>query len=85
MQKSGFPKLCHYAGFLQIRSQTVNGERFPGVNFHRFHPMKFFMGKLLWCLTLNNAIIQACIKCFIAILGSIDLISSGQGIFSPTL
>ena len=77
--------MCHYAGFSHIGSQTVNGERFPGVNFHGFHPMKFVTGNLSWCLTLNNAIIQAYIKCFIAILRSIDLISSGQGIFSPTL
>ena len=23
---------------------TVNGERFAGINFYRFHPIKFFMG-----------------------------------------
>ena len=30
---------------------TVNGERFAGLNFCRFHPMKFFTGKLSRCLT----------------------------------
>ena len=28
---------------------TVNGERFTGLNFRGFHPIKFFTGKLLRC------------------------------------
>ena len=28
----------------------VNGERFTSLIIHRFHPMKFFTGKLQWCL-----------------------------------
>ena len=35
----------------------VNRERFAGLNFCGFHPMKFFMGILLRCLMLNNAIL----------------------------
>ena len=33
---------------------TVNGERFAGLNFRGFHPMKLFTGKLSWCLTFHN-------------------------------
>ena len=32
---------------------SVNRERFTGLNFHGFHPMKFFTGKLSQCLMLN--------------------------------
>ena len=32
---------------------TVNGERFSGLNFRGFHPMKFFTGKVLRCLTFK--------------------------------
>ena len=35
-------------------STTVNGERFAGLNFRGFHPMKFFTGKLSWCLMFTT-------------------------------
>ena len=41
------------------RNYTVNGERFTGLNFCGFHPMKFFTGKLSWWLTLST---YACIN-----------------------
>ena len=39
---------------LHIHTYTVNGERFAGVNFCGFHPMKFFIGKLLQALHLKH-------------------------------
>ena len=33
---------------------TVNGERFSGLNFRGFHPVKFFTGKLLLCLIFKT-------------------------------
>ena len=35
-------------------SYTVNGETFAGLNFHGFHPMKFFTGKILRCLAFKT-------------------------------
>ena len=32
---------------------TINGERFAGLKFCGFHPIKFFMGKLSRCLTFK--------------------------------
>ena len=34
---------------------TVNGERFAGLNFRGFHPMKFFTGKTFVMLTLKQS------------------------------
>ena len=36
-----------------ISVSIVNGERFTGLNFRGFHPMKIVMGKLLWCFTFK--------------------------------
>ena len=41
-------------------TDAVNVERFAGLNFYGFHPMKFFIRKLSQCLTFkyfNNAMI----------------------------
>ena len=37
-----------------LETDTVNGERFAGLNFCGFHPMKLFTGKLSQCLTFYN-------------------------------
>ena len=34
-------------------NDTINVERFAGLNFCGFHPMKFFMENLLRCLTFK--------------------------------
>ena len=39
---------------LLLNCITVNGERFAGLNFRGFHPMKLFTGKLSRCLTFHN-------------------------------
>ena len=38
----------------ECKLNTVNGERFAGLNFRGFYPMKFFTGKLLWYLTFTT-------------------------------
>ena len=37
-----------------LSCDTVNGERFAGLNFCGFHPMKFFMRKLSRFLTFTT-------------------------------
>ena len=39
---------------MPLAISTVNRERFTGLNFCGFHPLKFFMGKLSWCLTFKT-------------------------------
>ena len=62
---------------------TVIREIFAGLNSHGFHPLKFFTGKLLWCLTFKTQIanqlqnipesgIQHIVICTEVWLGNID-------------
>ena len=42
MQESGFPKMCHYVGVLQIRSQIADR-----MVSHRYRPLKSYLGHQL--------------------------------------
>ena len=70
-------------------ARTVNRERFTGLNFHGFHPMKFFTGNFCCALHLkylNNAIIWNLVyirgKTFAVLLKTAKNKSLAQRIFS---
>ena len=45
--------LCFHIDLAVIQDNTVNKERFAGLNFHGFYPMKLFTVKLSWCITFK--------------------------------